>query len=58
MGGIINKQEELNKLKQAAKLESYSSYSKFVRRTVIKEKDKVIKNATKKIFGVLYEKKT
>lgn len=58
MGGIINKQEELNKLKQAAKLESYSSYSKFVRRTVIKEKDKVIKNATKKIVGVLYEKKT
>ena len=28
-------EEELNKLKQAAKLESYSSYSEFVRRIAL-----------------------
>lgn len=36
-------EEELNRLKQAAKLESYSSYSEFVRRIALKEADKVIK---------------
>ena len=36
-------EEEFNRLKQAAKLESYSSYSEFVRRFVLKEADKVIK---------------
>ena len=35
-------QEELNKLKQAARLESYGSYSEFVRRTSLIEADKVI----------------
>ena len=35
-------EEELNRLKQAAKLESYSSYSEFVRRIALKEADKVI----------------
>lgn len=36
-------EEELNKLKQAAKLESYSSYSEFVRRIALKEANRVIK---------------
>lgn len=40
-------EEELNRLKQAAKLESYSSYSEFVRRIVLKEADKVIKKDRK-----------
>ena len=40
-------EEELNRLKQAAKLESYSSYSEFVRRIALKEADKVIKKEKK-----------
>lgn len=36
-------EEELNKLKQAARLEAYASYSEFVRRTALKESDKIIK---------------
>lgn len=40
-------EEELNRLKQAAKLESYSSYSEFVRRIALKETDKVIKKDRK-----------
>lgn len=39
--------EELNKLKQAAKLESYSSYSEFVRRIALKEANRVIKKYPK-----------
>ena len=35
-------EEELDKLKQAARLEAYASYSQFVRRTVLIEADKVI----------------
>ena len=35
-------EEELNKLKQAARLESYASYSEFIRRTALKEADKII----------------
>lgn len=35
-------QEELDKLKQAARLEAYASYSEFIRRTALKEADKVI----------------
>ena len=35
-------EEELDKLKQAARLEAYASYSEFVRRTVLIEADKVI----------------
>ena len=38
----VHGQEELNKLKQAARLESYGSYSEFVRRTSLIEADKVI----------------
>lgn len=39
--------EELEKLKKAAKLEDYSSYSEFIRRTALKEADRVIKDAEK-----------
>lgn len=34
--------EELNKLKQAARLEKYASYSEFVRRTVLLEVERII----------------
>lgn len=36
-------QEELEKLKLAARLEAYSSYSEFVRRTALIEANEVIK---------------
>ena len=36
--------EELEKLKMAAKLESYSSYSEFIRRTALIEASKIIDN--------------
>lgn len=36
-------EEELDKLKQAARIETYASYSEFVRRTALKESDRVIK---------------
>lgn len=36
-------EEELEKLKQAARLEAYASYSEFVRRTALKEAEKVIR---------------
>ena len=35
--------EELEKLKKAARLEAYASYSEFVRRTALKEATKIIK---------------
>ncbi len=35
-------EDELNKLKQAARLEAYASYSEFVRRTALIEASKVI----------------
>ena len=35
-------EEELDRLKQASRLESYASYSEFVRRTSLIEADKVI----------------
>lgn len=37
---------ELDKLKQAAKLEAYASYSEFIRRTALIEAEKVIKKKT------------
>lgn len=48
-------EEELDKLKQAARLEAYASYSEFIRRTALKEADKIIKknereNATKEDY--------
>lgn len=35
-------EEELYKLKQAAKLEDYASYSEFIRRTALKEATRVL----------------
>ena len=35
--------DELEKIKQAARLEAYSSYSEFVRRTALKEATRIIK---------------
>lgn len=40
-------EEELDRLKQAARLEAYASYSEFVRRTALKEATKVIKENRK-----------
>lgn len=37
-------EDELEKLKQAAAIQSYSSYSEFVRRTALIEANKVIEN--------------
>ena len=37
-------EEELDKLKRAARLEAYASYSEFVRRTALLEADKIIRN--------------
>lgn len=36
-------EEELDKLKQAARLEAYASYSEFIRRTALIEAERVIK---------------
>lgn len=36
-------EEELEKIKKAAQLESYSSYSEYVRRTVLIDTDKILK---------------
>ena len=36
-------EEELFKLKQAARLEAYASYSEFIRRTALIEADRVLK---------------
>lgn len=35
-------EKELDKLKQAARLEAYASYSEFIRRTALIEADKII----------------
>ena len=42
-------EEELDKLKQAARLEAYASYSEFIRRTALLEASKVL---DKNIRGV------
>ena len=39
-------EEELEKLKQAARLETYASYSEFVRRTALLEASKIITENT------------
>ena len=39
-------EEELAKLKQAARIEAYASYSEFIRRTALIEAEKVIKEKT------------
>ena len=41
-------EEELEKLKQAARLETYASYSEFVRRTALLEASKSITENTEK----------
>lgn len=41
-------EEELEKLKVAAKLESYSSYSEFIRRTALLEAARIIKENNEK----------
>ena len=38
-------EEELERLKQAARLESYSSYSEFIRRTALIEASRIINNS-------------
>lgn len=38
-------EDELQKLKRAARLESYSSYSEFVRRTALIEAERVIRDS-------------
>ena len=43
--------EELDKLKQAARLEEYASYSEFIRRTALKEADKVIAASNERKTG-------
>ena len=41
-------EEELEKLKQAVRLETYASYSEFVRRTALLEASKIITENTEK----------
>ena len=41
-------EEELDKFKQAARLEAYASYSEFVRRTALIEADKILNKKMKK----------
>lgn len=41
-------EEELSKLKQAARLEAYASYSEFVRRTALLEASKIISESNEK----------
>lgn len=41
-------EEELEKLKQAARIEAYASYSEFIRRTALKEAERVIKDNQEK----------
>ena len=41
-------EEELARLKQAARLEAYASYSEFVRRTALLEATKVINESEQK----------
>lgn len=38
-------EDELEKLKRAAELQSYSSYSEFVRRTALVEATKILKDS-------------
>ena len=42
--------EELEKLKKAAKIEAYASYSEFVRRTALLEASRIVDDAKKKIY--------
>ena len=40
-------EEELDKLKKAAEIENYASYIEFIRRTALKEAEKVMYNKRK-----------
>lgn len=42
-------EEELDKLKQAARIEAYASYSEFIRRTALLEAEKVIRGNGEKL---------
>lgn len=42
-------ESDLNRLKEAAEIESYSSYSEFIRRTSLIEADRVIENERIKV---------
>ena len=44
-------EEELARLKQAARLEAYASYSEFIRRTALIEANKIIEESEKKNSG-------
>ena len=46
-------EEELNKLKRAAIIENYASYSEFIRRTALKEADKIVKSNDIWIRGLI-----
>ena len=41
-------EKELDKLKRAARIEAYASYSEFIRRTALKEADKVLNRKLQK----------
>ena len=41
-------EEDLNKFKQAARLEAYASYSEFIRRTAIIEANEIIEKEERK----------
>ena len=49
-------QEELEVLKEASKLESYSTYSEFIRRTALKEANRVIEQEKQKKGEMYYGK--
>lgn len=42
-------EDELDKLKEAAQIEAYASYSEFIRRTALKEAERVIEDKQRKI---------
>ena len=43
-------EEELDKLKQATRMEAYASYSEFIRRTAFIEAEKVIRENSEKVY--------
>ena len=43
-------EEELDKLKQATRMEAYASYSEFIRRTTLTEAEKVIRENSEKVY--------
>lgn len=49
-------QEELELLKEASRLERYSTYSEFIRRTALKEANKVVEEEKQKKGELYYGK--